>query len=81
MRPYVLVAGYRSRVRVGDPLMPGVNMGPVHHAARVAAFEAGVCRALAAGSTLLCGGRVIGANFVVGPLTDCSKCPSTHCEL
>jgi hypothetical protein len=44
------------------------NMGPVHHAARVAAFEAGVSRALAAGSTLLCGGRVIGANFVVGPL-------------
>lgn len=63
-----LVRGYETEVRVGDPLMKGVNVGPVFHAAAVARFKRGVARALDAGSELLVGGEVLGGNFVAPTL-------------
>ena len=64
-----LVAAYKQ-VRIGDPLTPGTLCGPLHSAAAVDAFLAGVDEAQQQGSKLVCGGTrapglAPGGNFVV----------------
>ena len=39
-----LVEGYRGRVRVGDPLTEGVNVGPVFHKGAVERYRRGKLR-------------------------------------
>ncbi len=51
-----LVAAY-AQVRIGDPTDPATLMGPLIDAAAVQRYEAAVAAAVAAGGTLLCGGR------------------------
>jgi len=53
-----LVAAYRS-VRIGDPLEPGVLLGPLVSSQAVAAYRAALDAARAQGGEVICGGRVV----------------------
>jgi aldehyde dehydrogenase (NAD+) len=53
-----LVTAYRQ-VRIGDPLEPGVLMGPLVDRAAVAAMQAALARAVAEGGRVLYGGQVL----------------------
>lgn len=46
------MAGYKTLVHVGDPLQPGVNMGPVHHEKSVELFRNAVTHYLKSGTIL-----------------------------
>ena len=62
-----LVAAY-AQLRIGDPCEPATLMGPLIDAAAVAGFRRAVEEALAAGGTLLCGGKARpGPGFFVEP--------------
>jgi len=60
-----LVSAYRS-VRIGDPLEPGVLMGPLITQRAVDKYRAALAAAREQGGTVLCGGRVLerAGNFV-----------------
>ncbi len=60
-----LIHAYKQ-VRIGDPLEPGTLMGPLIDEKAVAAYEAAVAAAQAAGGELLYGGKVLkrAGNFV-----------------
>jgi aldehyde dehydrogenase (NAD+) len=60
-----LVSAYRS-VRIGDPLEPGVLMGPLITRQAVDKYRAALAAAREQGGTVLCGGRVLEqpGNFV-----------------
>ena len=60
-----LVAAYRT-VRIGDPLDPGVLMGPLISRAAVDRFGSAVSAARSQGGEVLCGGRALDGpgNFV-----------------
>jgi aldehyde dehydrogenase (NAD+) len=53
-----LLAAYRQ-VRIGDPLEPGILMGPVIDAAAVQNFESALAEVKVSGGEILFGGRVI----------------------
>ena len=53
-----LLAAYRT-VKIGDPLDPGVLMGPLVTADAVKRYEAALARAREQGGEILCGGRVL----------------------
>jgi aldehyde dehydrogenase (NAD+) len=53
-----LVQAYRQ-VRIGDPLEPGVLMGPLIDAQAVKAFQSAIEEAKREGGQVLCGGRVL----------------------
>ena len=62
-----LINAYRQVV-IGDPLLPTTLMGPLIDSAAVAAYEAAVQQALAAGGRLRYGGRALsGPGFFVEP--------------
>eukprot|EP00912_Choanoflagellata_sp_UC4_P002030 UC4_evm1s1298 len=46
---------YQTRVNIGDPLQPGVNMGPVHHQNQVENYIQSIAKYKAKGSKLLIG--------------------------
>ena len=57
-----------QRLRVGNPLQPGIDMGPLAHARRVGEMQALVDDALACGATLVCGGkRLPGPGYFFAP--------------
>ncbi len=58
-----LIAAYRG-LRIGDPLDPGVLMGPLISAEAVAAHAAALEEARSAGGEVLCGGEVLEGLFV-----------------
>lgn len=58
------VEGYKTKLRIGDPLQPGVNVGPVHHERSVKLFRDTVAFYKEQGSKMLVGGSVIDGNFV-----------------
>ncbi|MGQ0385326.1 MAG: L-piperidine-6-carboxylate dehydrogenase [Gammaproteobacteria bacterium] len=62
-----LVGAYRQ-VRIGDPLDPGVLMGPLVDGSAVRRYESALADARAQGAEVLCGGRVLpGPGFFVEP--------------
>ena len=62
------LASAYAQVRIGDPLDPSTLMGPLIDATAVAAFRRAVDEAVAAGGTLVCGGKVRGGQgFFVEP--------------
>jgi aldehyde dehydrogenase (NAD+) len=62
-----LVAAYRT-VRIGDPLDPGVLMGPLATLEAVSRYESALRAAVEQGGEVLCGGRVLpGQGFFVEP--------------
>jgi succinate-semialdehyde dehydrogenase/glutarate-semialdehyde dehydrogenase len=57
-----------QRLRVGNPLQPDVDMGPLAHARRIDDMQALVDDALACGATLVCGGmRLPGPGYFFAP--------------
>ncbi len=62
-----LVAAYQQ-VKIGNPLEPGVLMGPLASLEAVRAYEAAIAEARRQGGEVLCGGRVLkGPGYFVEP--------------
>eukprot|EP01101_Sappina_pedata_P005709 TRINITY_DN2683_c0_g1_i1.p1 TRINITY_DN2683_c0_g1~~TRINITY_DN2683_c0_g1_i1.p1 ORF type:complete len:568 (-),score=306.90 TRINITY_DN2683_c0_g1_i1:90-1724(-) len=59
-----LVEAYKTKLRIGDPFVAGVNVGPVHHTRQVELFKKGIEHYTKAGSKILVGGNVLAGNFV-----------------
>eukprot|EP00736_Rhodelphis_marinus_P001195 Rmarinus@m.19108 len=59
-----LKEGYLTKLRIGDPLADGVNVGPVHHTRQVEQYKKAIDMYKKAGSELIVGGKVIDGNFV-----------------
>lgn len=67
------------KLRVGNPIEPGVDMGPLAHVRRVAEMQALVDDALACGATLMCGGtRVNGRGYFFAPTVLAAVPPSAR---
>jgi acyl-CoA reductase-like NAD-dependent aldehyde dehydrogenase len=63
------VAGWHQRVRVGDPSNPKTYMGPLISERQRDKVDGMVQRAVAAGATLVTGGRKIDPGFFYAPTT------------
>ena len=67
------------KLRVGNPLEPGVDMGPLAHVRRVNEMQALVEDALACGATLMCGGtRMNGSGYFFAPTVLAAVPPSAR---
>lgn len=48
-----------SQVRIGDPLQPGILMGPLVHKRAVESYQSAVAQAVKEGAQVVCGGEVL----------------------
>ena len=58
------IRAYKTLLHIGDPLQPGVNVGPVFHHRTVKLYTEALEHFTKSGSKLLVGGRHITGNFV-----------------